>query len=55
VFRFVGATAFMGYSLGILQNSIWYKRSWSTTLKSAFDGLLYGLFTAGTFGWLGPR
>ncbi len=55
VFRFVGASAFMGYSLALLQNSIWYKRNWGTTLKSVFDGLLYGLFTAGTFGWLWPR
>jgi hypothetical protein len=55
VFRFVGASAFMGYSLGLLQNSIWYRRNWGTTLKSVFDGLLYGLFTAGTFGWLWPR
>jgi hypothetical protein len=55
VFRFVGAASFMGYSLALLQNSIWYKRNWGTTLKSVFDGLLYGLFTAGTFGWLWPR
>ena len=55
VFRFVGATAFMGYSLALLQNSIWYKRSWRTTLLSMFDGLVYGLLTAGTFGWLWPR
>ncbi len=55
VFRFVGAAAFMGYSLALLQNSIWYKRNWGTTLKSMFDGLVYGLLTAGTFGWLWPR
>lgn len=55
VFRFVGTTAFMGYSLALLQNSIWYKRNWGTTLKSMFDGLVYGLLTAGTFGWLWPR
>jgi len=55
VFRFVGATAFMGYSLALMQNSIWYKRSWRTTLLSMFDGLVYGLLTAGTFGWLWPR
>lgn len=55
VFRFVGATAFMGYSLALPQNSIWYKRNWSMTLKSMFDGLVYGLLTAGTFGWLWPR
>ena len=55
VFRFVGATAFMGYSLALLQNSIWYKRNWGMTLRSMFDGLVYGLLTAGTFGWLWPR
>ena len=55
VFRFVGSTAFMGYSLALLQNSIWYRRNWGTRLKSMFDGLVYGLLTAGTFGWLWPR
>ena len=55
VFRFVGSSAFMGYSLALLQNSIWYKRNWGTTLRSMFDGLVYGLLTAGTFGWLWPR
>ncbi|HVN82600.1 MAG TPA: hypothetical protein VMW38_26690 [Terriglobia bacterium] len=55
VFRFVGATAFMGYSLALLQNSIWYKRNWGTTLRSMFDGLVFGLLTAGTFGWLWPH
>jgi FtsH-binding integral membrane protein len=54
VFRFVGGTAFIGYTLALLQNSIWYKRRWCTTIKSMFDGLIYALFTAGTFGWLWP-
>lgn len=54
VFRFAGATAFVGYALALLQNSIWYRRKWSTTLKSMFDGLVYALLTAGTFGWLWP-
>ena len=55
VFRFAGCTAFAGYSLAQLQNSIWLKRAWSTTLKSIFDGLVYALLTAGTFGWLWPK
>jgi hypothetical protein len=55
VFRFVGTTAFMGYALALPQNSIWYRRNWGTTLKSMFDGLVYALLTAGTFGWLWPR
>jgi hypothetical protein len=54
VFRFAGVTTFVGYSLALLQNSIWYSRNWSATLKSMFDGLIYALFTAGIFGWLWP-
>ena len=54
VFRYVGTVAFAGYALALLQNSIWYKRNWAATLKSVFDGLLYALVTAGTFGWLWP-
>jgi hypothetical protein len=55
VFRFVGVTAFACYAVAGWQNSIWYKRSWTTTLKNTFDGLLYALLTAGTFGWLWPH
>lgn len=55
VFRFAGCTAFAGYALGLAQNSIWYNRSWSATFKSMFDGLIYALLTAGTFGWLWPE
>jgi len=55
VFRFVGATAFIGYSVALWQMSIWYHRAWSLTLKATIDGLIYGLLTAGTFGWLWPR
>jgi len=55
VFRFIGATAFIGYSVALWQMSIWYHRAWSTTIKSTVDGLIYALLTAGTFGWLWPR
>lgn len=55
VFRFAGTTAFAGYSLALLQNMIWYKRSRSATAKTMFDGLVYALLTAGVFGWLWPR
>ncbi|MFC1690131.1 hypothetical protein ACFL07_10860 [Pseudomonadota bacterium] len=54
VFRFVGAAAFGGYALALLQNSIWYKRAWVTTLKSVMDGFIYAVLTAGIFGWLWP-
>jgi hypothetical protein len=54
VFRFAGVTAFACYAIAGWQDSIWFKRSWSTTLKNTFDGLVYALLTAGTFGWLWP-
>jgi hypothetical protein len=55
VFRLVGTAAFMGYALALWQASIWYRRSWTTTLKSTIDGLGYALLTAGIYGWLWPR
>lgn len=55
VFRLVGAIAFAGYSLALLQQSIWYQRRWRTTLLSMLDGLFYALLTAAIFGWLWPR
>jgi hypothetical protein len=55
VFRFAGATAFIGYSLALWQMSIWYNRAWSSTIKSTVDGLVYACLSAGFFGWLWPR
>ena len=55
VFRFAGATAFLGYSAALWQMSIWYRRAWLTTIKSTVDGLIYASLTAGVFGWLWPR
>ncbi len=54
VFRFVGVTAFIAYAVAGWQDSIWYNRKWSTTIKNTIDGLIYALVTAGTFGWLWP-
>ncbi|HUF28423.1 MAG TPA: hypothetical protein VMM18_15710 [Gemmatimonadaceae bacterium] len=54
VFRFAGTTAFAAYSVALLQSSIWYRKNWRATLLSVFDGLVYALLTAGTFGWLWP-
>ena len=55
VFRFVGTVAFVAYGFALAQNSIWYGRKWSTTFKSMVDSLIYGMLTAGVFGWLWPR
>jgi len=55
VFRVAGCTAFIGYSLAQAQNSIWRGVTWGVTLKHMLDGLIFGLLTVGTFGWLWPR
>ena len=54
VMQLVGATAFGGYALALIQNSIWKFTAWSTTVKFLFDGLVYALLTGGIFGWLWP-
>ena len=55
VFRVAGTAAFLGYGLGHLSDGIWKGQTWSFTIKEVIDGLIYGLLTAGTFGWLWPR
>jgi hypothetical protein len=55
VFRVAGTAAFLAYGLGQLSNGIWKGQRWSATIKEVLDGLIYGLLTAGTFGWLWPR
>ena len=55
VFRFAATTAFLGYGLALAQESVWFGRRWSNTLRSMFDALIYGLLTGGIFGWLWPK
>jgi hypothetical protein len=55
VFRIAGTVAFLAYAGAQLEGSIWWGRPLSVTLKEMADGLLYGLLTAGAFGWLWPR
>ena len=55
VFRVVSIAAFLAYGLGQIQDSIWKGQTWGVTAKHVFDGLIYALLTAGTFGWLWPR
>lgn len=55
VFRFAGVAAFLTYAGALWPMSIWYRRSWISTIKSTIDGLIYAGLTAGTFGWLWPR
>jgi hypothetical protein len=55
VFRVAGTVAFMAYGLGNLANGIWKGEPWGMVTKEVIDGLVYGLLTAGVFGWLWPR
>lgn len=52
VFRFATTTAFVAYAFGGWQESIWFGRPWTTTLKATFDALVYAGLTGGVFGWL---
>ena len=55
VFRMVGTVAFLGYTGAEATNAIWRGQPWGTTLRNYLDGLVYGLLTAGVFGWLWPE
>jgi hypothetical protein len=44
----------MSYILGTVPDSIWFGRPWRTFRLQVLDGVVYGLFTAGVFGWLWP-
>jgi hypothetical protein len=55
VFQFVALVTFLAYSAGDVPAAIWLGKPWLVVLKDLADGLIYGLVTAGAFGWLWPR
>ena len=55
VFRVAGASAFLAYSVALIQNAIWKGEDWGVTFKHVIDGFIFALLTAGTFGWLWPK
>jgi hypothetical protein len=55
VFHITGFMAFLAYGGALPQMSIWFRRSWATTLKSLFDSVIYGAVTGAAFGWLWPQ
>lgn len=55
VFRIASVVGFLVYAGAAPTEAIWKGRKWSTTAKALLDGLIYGVVTAGTFGWLWPR
>ncbi len=52
IFRVSGAVAFVAYGMAYVQESIWFGRNWSMTVKSFLDALIYAMLTGGVFGWL---
>jgi len=54
VFHLTALAATLGYAVGALPESIWKGQKWSITLKFVFDGVVYGVVTGATFGWLWP-
>jgi hypothetical protein len=55
VFRVAGASAFLAYSVALIQDAIWRGQSWGVTFKHVVDGFIFALLTAGTFSWLWPK
>jgi hypothetical protein len=54
VFRVTGTVAVLAHAGAAPFGSIWFGHPWSRTIKDVIDGLIYGMLTAGVFGWLWP-
>lgn len=54
VFQIAGATATLGYTAGVFPFAIWYRPSARYVINQILDGIVWGLLTAGAFGWLWP-
>ncbi|MCP3960934.1 MAG: hypothetical protein GY719_24065 [bacterium] len=54
VFQVAGTAAILGFAGAVAPEAIWMGRRWSNVLRGIVDGVIYGLLTAGTFGWLWP-
>lgn len=54
VFQVTATTAWLAYAGAAAAGAIWFGHGWGRTVKDIIDGLVYGLLTAGFFGWLWP-
>lgn len=54
VFQLVSTVGTLAYAGNAATGSIWFGHGWGRTAKDIVDGLIYGLLTAGIFGWLWP-
>lgn len=52
IFRISSAVAFIAYGVAYVQESVWFGRPWSSTMKTFLDAAIYAGVTGGVFGWL---
>ena len=55
VFQVAGTTATLAYAAGGFPFAIWYRPPVRFVMANLLDGVIWGLLTAGAFGWLWPR
>lgn len=55
VFQVTGTVAILSYTAALFPEAIWYHHPRNYTLAKVVDGLVWGLLTAGAFGWLSPK
>lgn len=55
VFRIVGTVGWLAYGAASVADAVWFGRSWRMVAGLQFDALIYGLLTAGVFGWQWPH
>ena len=54
VFQVTATTTFLAYGGGTGMNMIWFGATTGRAARDLLDALIYGLVTAGFFGWLWP-
>jgi hypothetical protein len=52
IFRISSAVTFISYGMAYVQESVWFGRPWSATMKTFLDAAIYAGITGGVFGWL---
>jgi len=55
VFQVIGTAAILAHTFSNLFHSIWFAKPARAMFTEFFDGVVYGLLTAGVFGWLWPE
>jgi len=54
VFQVAGTVAILAFAGCSPPQAIWMGRRWANIWREILDGVVYGLLTAGVFGWLWP-